>query len=502
MITEKKISPGQINILPATQIQIDDILLKIVDETNLQDFVDGVDHSLLKQKGTGVNTTYVATVAFGGTTFAIPDLFAEIYSDEGYFDIHYLGATGITVSNLNATSTYVYLDKNTVLQQQTTAPTRQDFVRKVFLMRIAVDTSTNTIVNFEYCNNPAGHFTNNVRDLYKYLLAAGVPFKIGLTVTGKSASLGFDVGAGSLMEFGGTGNIFDPNVNSFDAVVGQSFFLLTRTNSDAGGNTLIPKFWDNNGTITTLGSTTCVGHRVYKFSSGNIGMQYGQGNYANMTLAKAGVKLEQYVKNPIVDNGTFLGWWVIESTATATSGTLKSEFVEYVIGIQGGSSSSLSGVFLIGNNLSETLDAAALRANIGVTALLESFVKHNEVQAYSKQQYFETNAIVNSGGEFIDINLDNDQTGYIILGRNVVMNQPSNIKNGAVYVIAITQDSAGSRTVNWNSIFQFGTDGQPTLSTTGNLTDFLTFIGDNNDRLFFLGIKKGFTLYDPTPSAP
>ena len=321
--------------------------------------------STLSDRGTGVTSTYVSTVAVGGTTFAQPAVTGEISSDQGYFAINYAGATGITVANLTSASTYVYIDNTGTLQQQVSEPTREDWSRKLFTMRIAVDVSTNLILAFEYLNNPIGHYANSIRDIYSFLLANGVPFKQNQTVTGR-ADLGFDVGAGTLMEFGGTGDIHNANIKSFDAIANAEFFLSTRTGFDAGGNTDLPKVWDNAGTLTALGSTTVVGHRLYRFSNGNFVLQYGQGNYANLTLAKSGAVLENYVLNPQLENATFFGWWFIESTATTTNGTTLTAFSEYTIGIQGGSSGSLAGCLLKGNNLSDLLDASAARTNLGL----------------------------------------------------------------------------------------------------------------------------------------
>ena len=321
----------------------------VVDSSNAQLFADGVDYSLLKARGTGFTSTYISSVEIGGTAFNQPAVFGEIYSDEGYFDIHYTGATNIAVTNLSATSTYVYIDKNNSLQQQTVAPTRQDWSRKMFVMRIGVDTSSSTILGFEYLNNPIGHYANSIRDLYTYLLAQGVPFKKGQIITGRSTDLGFDASAGTLMEFGGTGDINNANILSLNAVTNATYDLLSRTTIAAENQTDLVKFWDNAGTITALGSTTVVGHRLYRFSNGQFAMQYGQGNYANMDLAKSGVLLEDYVLNPRLLNATFFGWWLIQETATNTGGTTLTDFREYTIGIQGGSSSDLSGFEAKGN---------------------------------------------------------------------------------------------------------------------------------------------------------
>jgi hypothetical protein len=331
----------------------------------MQTFSEGVDHALLKARGTGYSTSYVSTVAVGGTTFAQPAVHGEIHSDQGYFHITYAGATGITVSTLSAASTYVYIDNAGSLQQQITTPTRQDWSRKMFTMRISVDTVAESILGFEYLNNPIGHYANSIRDLYEYLIAQGVPFRKDQVVTGRS-DLGFDVSAGTLMEFGGTGDIHNANIRNFDAVSNATYSLLSRT-AVIGDQTDLVKYWDNAGTITALGSTTVVGHRLYRFSNGTFAMQYGQGNYANIDLAKTGAVLEAYDLNPRLLNATFFGWWFIQSTATVTTGTpTLTAFSEYTLGVQGGATNGLSGAALKGNNGSDFLDAAAVRTNIGL----------------------------------------------------------------------------------------------------------------------------------------
>ena len=323
---------GSSPVLTIANQTLDDTNLVVAKTTNMQTFAEESDHSLLKARGTGFHTTYVSTVAIGGTTFAQPFVDGEIYSDQGYYHVEYAGATGITVTDLTAESTFVYIDNASVLQQQTTEPTRQDWSRKMFTMRISVNTATNQIINFEYLNNPIGHYANTFRDIYSMLTEQGISWKNGQAITGRAGDLGFDVAAGSLLELGGTGDIFNPNIKSFDAVANATYSLLSRT-AIIGDETDLVKFWDNAGTITALGSTTVVGHRVYRFSSGNLAMQYGQGNYANMTLAQAGAPNEDYVLNPRLLNATLFGWWFIESTATNTGGTTLTEFKKYSIGI-------------------------------------------------------------------------------------------------------------------------------------------------------------------------
>jgi hypothetical protein len=312
---------------------LNDAFLVVAETTNLQTFADKTDAALLKARGTGYTTTYDSSVTVGGTTFSQPAIKGEISSDLGYFPIDYEGATDITVAT-GAVSVYVYIDSSSNLQQQTTIPTRQDWSRKMFTMRISMNTVSGNILGFEYLANPIGHYSNSIRDLYEFLVSAGLSLRKGQDITGRTDNLGFDAAAGSGMEYGGTGDIHNPNIKSFDAVSNATYDLLERVDIAAENQTNLSKYWDNAGTITALGSTTVVGHRLYRFSNGQFAMQYGQGNYANMTLARAGAPQEDYILNPRLLNATFFGWWFIQSTATVTSGTpTLTFFKKYRIGI-------------------------------------------------------------------------------------------------------------------------------------------------------------------------
>jgi hypothetical protein len=349
----------------AANTTLDDTDLVVAVATDLQTYAEKADAALLKARSTGISKTFnTASVSVGGTTFTIPAIEGEIYTAAGYYEIDYAGATGVTVTDLTEESTWIYVDNAGVLQQQTTLPTRDDWAGKLFVMRIAVDTSTSTIVSFEYTSNTLGHYSNTIRDIVRVLVANGVPLKEGQLITGRAGDLGFDATEGAIVKVGATGNVFNANTVPFSQVTNAEFFISTRTAYDAGGNTALPKFWDNAGSLVALGSGTFVGHRLYRFTSGNFVLQYGQGNYADLTLAKAGVLLENYVLNPVLKEATFFGWWFVSSTASNTGGNTLTDFVEYTIGITGGSNGALSGCVLRGNNGSDFLDKAAVAVNL------------------------------------------------------------------------------------------------------------------------------------------
>jgi hypothetical protein len=364
---DQSVASGASPNFTVANMTLDDTGLTVADTTNLQTFLEKTDAALLRARGTGVSSSYTFTVAEGGTTFTVGAVTGEVNSDQGYFDGTYAGAAGVTVTTLSSPSTYVYLDNSFTLQQQTSTPTEQDWNRKIFLARIAVDTDTNLIVGKEFLCNPIGHYGNTIRTLWRYLVASGVPFKIGMEITGHPSDLGFDIAAGTMMEYGGTGDINAPHDVTFSLVEDVTFTIVYR--DSVGANvTELPLVWDNlvTDTIIDLGSTTCAAHRIYRFSNGAVALAPGQANYANMSLAKAGARLEEFVLNARLKNAVFMGWWLIEETATGTSGTVDAEFVEYVIGIQGGSSSGLAGCLLRGNNLSDLTDVDAAVVNLGL----------------------------------------------------------------------------------------------------------------------------------------
>ena len=65
----------------------------------------------------------------------------------------------------------------------------------------------------------------------------------------------------------------------------------------------------------------------------------------------------------------------------------------------------------------------------------------------------------------------------VTLGGNRTLAAPTNPTDGQRIVFEIIQDATGSRTLTWNGSYAFGTDvPSPTLTTTANKRDFVTFV--------------------------
>lgn len=67
-------------------------------------------------------------------------------------------------------------------------------------------------------------------------------------------------------------------------------------------------------------------------------------------------------------------------------------------------------------------------------------------------------------------------TGSVTLGGNRTLENPTNGANGRVYLLIVTQDATGSRTLAYGSAFDWGEAGEPDLSDGANDVTVLTFL--------------------------
>jgi len=78
----------------------------------------------------------------------------------------------------------------------------------------------------------------------------------------------------------------------------------------------------------------------------------------------------------------------------------------------------------------------------------------------------------------------------VTLGGNRTLANPTNLKAGASYVLKVTQDGTGTRTLAYGSVYKWS-GGAPVLSTPLGSIDILTFISDGASM--FGAILKAFS---------
>ena len=71
----------------------------------------------------------------------------------------------------------------------------------------------------------------------------------------------------------------------------------------------------------------------------------------------------------------------------------------------------------------------------------------------------------------------------VTLGGNRTLGAPTNVAAGQSGVIVVTQDSTGSRTLAFNSIFKFAGGSAVTLTTSANAVDVLAYYAESTSRI-------------------
>lgn len=83
-------------------------------------------------------------------------------------------------------------------------------------------------------------------------------------------------------------------------------------------------------------------------------------------------------------------------------------------------------------------------------------------------------------GASVDWNAANGNIATLTLGGNRTINAPTNLYDES-FILFLKQDATGSRTVTWNTVFKWSGGTAPTLSTTANAVDIITFVYDGTN---------------------
>lgn len=96
--------------------------------------------------------------------------------------------------------------------------------------------------------------------------------------------------------------------------------------------------------------------------------------------------------------------------------------------------------------------------------------------------------VTDSDGATVTFDLSAGNKHRVTLGGNRTL-ALSNVQNGQAFVIKLTQDGTGSRTVTWFSTISWAGGSAPTLTTTLNKSDVFGFIqtGSNTYDGFIVG---------------
>lgn len=117
--------------------------------------------------------------------------------------------------------------------------------------------------------------------------------------------------------------------------------------------------------------------------------------------------------------------------------------------------------------------ALDLKLNISAKAtgsLLRGFT--DDTNYITSKAVSDANAFVSG----LPTNLANGFNYTQTLTSNVTIAAPTNAKEGISGVIRLVQDGTGNRTATWNTFWNFGADGPPTLSTGASNVDYVFYV--------------------------
>lgn len=100
---------------------------------------------------------------------------------------------------------------------------------------------------------------------------------------------------------------------------------------------------------------------------------------------------------------------------------------------------------------------------------------------YTAQQVHPAVALTDAAT--INWNLDAAQNAKVTLGGNRTLALPTNIVDGGLYTLEVTQDGTGNRTLTFASGYLWAGGTAPTLSTAAGAVDVLSFRGKGTTQM-------------------
>ncbi len=168
------------------------------------------------------------------------------------------------------------------------------------------------------------------------------------------------------------------------------------------------------------------------------------------------------ITGAVVDNDT---WLQIPVTHITGNGVFDLSDDIYISFTKTGDKGD--GDLVSGNNLSELTDTPQARTNLEIAS---------SATEYSKTQNFDATTLVDATN--IAWNLESNQVATVKLGGNRILDNPTNMKDGATYILTVKQDATGGRALAFGSAYEFPSKTAPTLTTDPNAKDLITCKSD------------------------
>lgn len=299
------------------------LLLDIFNESLFSNNTSG-ELSLLaaNANSTGIHS-FTGITLLSDTTFGVGPAHGWIIDNETTPEsstvthVDFPGLSNLTTSYLNSSYlTYLLLNTSGSLVSQSYFPTPEERRTKIYLGKIAhVDKSKINIV-LQSTDNVLSPMAS-MRDMF-----SAIPLINNGIHLLPTSGLGLELKGGYLHGLGINfpNNNKDPNrIQVLDSVGDVSFEYRTQNGNTSGAGIITaidPLHWDNEGTVTLIGSPAkqATNQRIFLLENGGIRIQYGQVVYGDLEMALAGLPSESFkVFDPFLQDAILLGVLTVSS---------------------------------------------------------------------------------------------------------------------------------------------------------------------------------------------
>jgi hypothetical protein len=332
-------------------------------------------------------------------------------------------------------------------------------------------------------------------------IGTGVSFAGGtLSATGSGGTVTSVTGTAPVVSSGGA----TPAISMAAATTSVSGYLTstdwtTFNNKGSGSVTSVAALTlgttgtDLTSTVATGTTTPVITLNVPTASASNRGV-LSSADWTTFNNKGSGTVTSVTGTAPVVSSGGATPAISMAAATTSVSGYLTS--TDWTTFNNKGSGSVTSASVVSANGFSGTVATAtttpAITISTSITGVLKGnataisaatagtdYVAPGTATNFTVQQYFGTSTLTD--GATISWAASTAQVATVTIAGNRTMAAPSGLVSGAFYALNVIQDSTGSRTMTWNTVFKWTGGTAPTLSTAANAKDFFVFRSDGTN---------------------